>query len=96
MELAVVNARGVRRSSLVAYHSGACFEAAERGLSRELAELAEPTQELQDVLTLVDMTTSPTGEWVSLDERLREILGRYGKTIGSCGRSPAASRLVCR
>lgn len=81
---AIDGARYLRRArwseavvSLVAYHSGASFEAAERGLSLELADFAEPAQDLQDILTLVDMTTSPTGDRVSVDERLSEILARY-------------------
>lgn len=63
--------------SLVAYHSGAVFEAEERGLSGELAEIAPPASELLDVLVWVDMTTSPDGHTVSIDERLAEIVKRY-------------------
>ncbi|GEA89729.1 HD domain-containing protein [Cellulomonas cellasea] len=63
--------------SLVGYHSGAAFEAEERGLSAELATLRPPPEELLDVLTLVDMTTSPRGRVVSVDDRLSEIAGRY-------------------
>lgn len=63
--------------SLVAYHSGAVFEAEERGLSDELGEFAEPPEDLLDVLVLVDMTTSPRGRRVSIDARLAEILSRY-------------------
>lgn len=66
--------------SLVAYHSGALFEAEERGLSGELREFAAPPEYLLDVLVLVDMTTSPRGERVSLDVRLAEILSRYAAT----------------
>ncbi|WNB85483.1 HD domain-containing protein [Cellulomonas sp. ATA003] len=64
-------------TSLVAHHSGATFEAEERGLVVELREFALPPQDLLDVLNLVDMTTSPTGERVSVDDRLSEILSRY-------------------
>jgi hypothetical protein len=64
-------------TSLVAYHSGATFEAEERGLEVELAEFAPPPRELLDVLVFVDMTTSPTGERVSVDVRLVEIMSRY-------------------
>jgi putative nucleotidyltransferase with HDIG domain len=64
-------------TSLVAHHSGATFEAEERGLEAELRDFPSPPQELLDVLTFVDMTTSPTGERVSVDDRLSDILGRY-------------------
>ncbi|MGW6130225.1 HD domain-containing protein [Cellulomonas sp. NPDC055163] len=63
--------------SLVGYHSGAVFEAEERGLSVELATLSPPPQELLDVLTWVDMTTSPGGHVVLVDDRLAEIGERY-------------------
>lgn len=63
--------------SLVAYHSGAEFEAEERGLSGDLAQFRPPTSELLDVLVWVDMTTSPDGDMVSVDERLAEIVARY-------------------
>jgi hypothetical protein len=46
--------------SLVAHHSGARFEAEERGRLDELNVIPEPPRDLLDVLVLVDMTTSPT------------------------------------
>jgi hypothetical protein len=64
--------------SLVGYHSGAEFEAAERGLSDDLAEIRRPDQRLLDALTYADMTTGPTGESLTVDERLIDILARYG------------------
>jgi putative nucleotidyltransferase with HDIG domain len=63
--------------SLVAHHSGAKFEAEERGLAAELAEFADPPADVSDVLVLIDMTTSPDGRRVTIDERLEEILKRY-------------------
>lgn len=63
--------------SLVAYHSGAMFEAEERGLSNELGEFPKPPDDLLDVLVLVDMTTSPTGKRLTVEDRLTEILSRY-------------------
>ena len=63
--------------ALVAHHSGASFEAEERGLQGRLAELPEPPADLMDVLTFIDMTTGPTGDAVTIDARLQEILGRY-------------------
>ena len=63
--------------ALVAYHSGAQFEAEERGLGDALARFPAPDQEQLDVLTLIDMSTSPAGERVAVNERLAEILVRY-------------------
>lgn len=63
--------------ALVAYHSGACFEAEERGVVAELAEFPEPDPDQLDMLTLVDMAVGPTGERVSVEARLDEILARY-------------------
>ena len=63
--------------ALVAYHSGARFEAEERGLADVLARFPEPDPDQLDVLTLIDMSTSPTGERVAVNERLAEILARY-------------------
>ena len=63
--------------SLVAYHSGARFEAEERGLADELARFPTPGRDRLDILTFIDMSTSPTGERVGVNERLSEILMRY-------------------
>ncbi len=63
--------------ALVAYHSAAQYEAEERGLADELARFPEPDQDQLDVLTLIDMSTSPNGERVAVNERLAEILVRY-------------------
>lgn len=63
--------------SLIAYHSGAAFEAEERGLSAELGRIPPPPQEVLDLLTFADMTTSPDGVAVSGEQRVAEILSRY-------------------
>jgi hypothetical protein len=64
---------------LVANHSSAVIEAAERDLGRELsAEFPVPDSGLGDALTYCDMTTSPTGFPVSVGDRLAEIRQRYG------------------
>lgn len=63
--------------SLVAFHSGAAVEAEERGLTLELQQFAEPDLQLLDLLTFSDMTTGPTGEPVTVEARLYEILERY-------------------
>jgi len=63
--------------ALVAYHSAAQFEAEERGLGDVLARFPEPDPDQSDVLTLIDMSTSPMGGRISVQERLAEILERY-------------------
>ena len=66
-----------RLACLVAHHSGARFEAEERGLVDELA--AFPVQEgpIMDALVYADMTTGPAGQPMSLDQRVDEVLRRY-------------------
>lgn len=68
-----------RLCALVAYHSCAHIEARNRGLGDELAAEFEPASELlTDALTYCDMTTTPYGEPVDVEQRLSEILSRYG------------------
>ncbi|MGW4160050.1 HD domain-containing protein [Streptomyces sp. SS162] len=65
---------------LVANHSFALLEAEERGLRQVLATefplLEEPL--LVDALVYCDMTTTPNGGRTTAEERVAEILGRYG------------------
>jgi hypothetical protein len=66
--------------ALVAHHSGAVAEAAERGLSGAL--LAEfplngHSGEQVVAITYCDFTTGPHGERLSPEERITEILSRY-------------------
>ena len=64
---------------LVAHHSCAIVEAGERGLAEVLGLEFEPApQELSSALTYCDMTTSPDGELVPVEQRLAEIHRRYG------------------
>jgi hypothetical protein len=64
--------------SLVAWHTGAIYEARERGLDEELlAEFAPPPPSALDALTWADLTSSPSGDLVSPVVRLNEILDRY-------------------
>ena len=62
----------------VAHHSCARFEAEERGLAGELESFPVPSEPVMDALTYADMTTGPTGRGVSVEDRLAEILDRYG------------------
>lgn len=66
--------------ALVAHHSGAVTEAAERGLRDELlAEfpLPDASDEQVAAVTYCDFTTGPDGDRVSPEERITEILSRY-------------------
>ena len=64
---------------LVAHHTCALGEAAERGLDDVLASEFPPVDTvLTDALCFADMTTSPDGEPVDAHDRLAEILERYG------------------
>jgi hypothetical protein len=63
--------------SLVAFHTGAEYEAEERGLAAELATVPRPEQDQLDALILCDLTVSPTGEPVTVSSRLDEIVARY-------------------
>lgn len=62
---------------LVAHHTGAWSEAAERGLEDELFMFARPPLQLLDAVTAADMTVGPDGSRVSAEGRLAEILTRY-------------------
>ena len=65
---------------LVAHHTCATNEAEERALSRDLAaEFALPPPHLVDALIYCDMTTDPDGQAVTVDQRIAEILERYGQ-----------------
>ena len=86
---------------LVAHHSCAINEAAERGLARGLAAEFRPARrDLADALTYCDMTTSPDGRRLLVGQRLAEIRARYGPdhlVSRSITRlSPELTGAVCR
>lgn len=62
---------------LVAHHSGARFEAEQRGLSDELAQYELEDSPVMDALICADFTTGPDGTAVTLADRIAEILMRY-------------------
>jgi predicted hydrolase (HD superfamily) len=65
--------------SLVAHHSCAVIEAEERGLAGELCrEFPAASMVLNDALAFCDMTTDPSGNMISVHDRLAEIRERYG------------------
>ncbi|HZE00498.1 MAG TPA: HD domain-containing protein [Pseudonocardiaceae bacterium] len=66
--------------ALVAHHSGAVVEAAERGLSEPLLvefPLNGHFGEQIIAITYCDFTTGPRGERLSPEQRITEILSRY-------------------
>jgi hypothetical protein len=65
---------------LVAHHSCAFIEGRNRGLSEQLASEFPPVEGLlSDAVTYADMTTSPDGEPIEVEQRLAEIIARYGE-----------------
>ena len=66
---------------LVAHHSCSVYEADERGIPRSAYEpfaIAAEVNHLHRIVCWADMTTSPTGQTVTVEERLAEIESRYG------------------
>jgi hypothetical protein len=63
--------------ALVARHTGAEFEAEERGLSGDLRKLPATDPDDLDVLTLVDLVVGPDGHLTTPEKRIREIASRY-------------------
>ena len=64
--------------TLVAHHSAAVVEAKVRHMRGVLlAEFPPEDSIVAEVLTFADMTTSPTGHPMTVEERLAEILERY-------------------
>ncbi|MBA2394258.1 MAG: HD domain-containing protein [Ktedonobacteraceae bacterium] len=69
-----------RLASLVAYHSGAQFEARLRGLTKEIKQFPYEYSLISDALTFCDMTTNSIGNQVSFQERIGDIFSRYDET----------------
>ncbi|MEU4395892.1 HD domain-containing protein [Kribbella sp. NPDC023855] len=62
---------------LVAHHTCAVIEAAERGIDSLTEEFPSPDRELLEALTYCDLTADVDGRPVDVEERLGEILQRY-------------------
>jgi hypothetical protein len=65
---------------LVAWHTGAAFEAEERGLTSALDRFPKPDPDELATLTLLDLVVGPDGRFTTPCERLSEILQRYEET----------------
>ncbi|MBB5871972.1 hypothetical protein F4553_005351 [Allocatelliglobosispora scoriae] len=71
--------QSMRLASLVAHHSCATFEAAERGLAEVLnSEFEQEESITADALWYSDMTTGPDGRSMDVQARLAEVDQRYG------------------
>jgi putative nucleotidyltransferase with HDIG domain len=66
-----------RLCALVALHSGAVYEADERGFAAALSSFAEEHSPVADALAAADFITGPCGQPMTVDERIAEILVRY-------------------
>jgi len=62
---------------LVAHHSCAAYEAAQRGVDEQLAEFPRPPGNLLDLLTYADMTVDNNGDETNVESRLDGIFDRY-------------------
>jgi len=62
---------------LVAFHTGAMYEAQERGMPEELSPFELPAPHLLDTLTAADVSVGPDGDRVDPQQRIAEILDRY-------------------
>jgi hypothetical protein len=63
---------------LVAHHTNARYEAGLRGIDGYEDEFPYSGTLLDDALTFCDLTTSPDGELVTIEDRVEEIVQRYG------------------
>lgn len=86
-----------RLCRLVANHSYALVDARDLGLAEELtAEFPHVEGLLSDALVYCDLTTSPDGEPVSVEDRLDEVLRRYGHDSEVAAGIAATRPLVTR
>lgn len=65
--------------NLVAHHSFAAIEAKERGLQKEMLAYENEKGLVVDILLYADLTTGPEGQTVTVEERIDEIISRYGE-----------------
>lgn len=65
-------------ASMVAHHSEAGVELELRGHKELLEPFERPDQHFADALTYCDVTTGPSGEDVSLNERIEDVGRRRG------------------
>jgi HD superfamily phosphodiesterase len=59
--------------ALVGHHTGALYEAEERGLLAEWSELPTPDPDDLDVLTMLDLATGPSGQPTLAETHRRDL-----------------------
>ena len=69
-----------RLAPLVAYHSGAEYEAHLRGLTPRLLQFQREYSPVADALTYCDMTTNAIGDRVTFQERIADVFRRYDES----------------
>lgn len=62
---------------MVAHHTGAAFEARERGLHDALVSYPAPADAMLAILSCADLCTGPDGTPVDPGARIAEVLARY-------------------
>ena len=67
-----------RVAGLVAYHTRALYEARLRGLEEALAEFDDEGSLVSAALAYCDLTTGPSGERMTPEQRLLDVEARYG------------------
>jgi len=91
-----LRAQGLERPAcLVAHHSGARYEADERGLHEDLAEFPEENSLVAKSLTYGDLTTGPDGKPVDPQARVEDVIEqiRRGATGARDAQSEAGAAL---
>lgn len=85
-------------TGLVAHHSLAIVEATRRGLGGELREFPDVPSLVRDVLWVADATSGPTGDLVTIDARLADVVTRYGPDhlVSECMVLVAAAALAAQ
>ncbi|MGI5143117.1 HD domain-containing protein [Streptomyces sp. CA-106110] len=80
---------------LVAHHSGAVYEAEQRGLTAELAVYEREDSSVSDALTCADMTTGPAGQSFDFDQAGTARPRRRRAPAGVCRCTALPSARCC-
>lgn len=85
-------------TGLVAHHSLAIVEATRRGVDGELRDFVDEPGLVRDVLWVADATSGPTGEVVTINARLTDVIARYGPDhlVSQCMVDVAAAALAAQ
>jgi putative nucleotidyltransferase with HDIG domain len=83
-----------RLTCLVAHHSGADYVAAARGILGLTREFPHEHSPVSDALTYADQTTGPTGQPVTMAERMADMLRRHGPDSANARAQPLRERYL--